>query len=46
MPVVLTSGCSMLLSQPMNKVSHRRGIRLVNRKLKLSHNCIRAVMAL
>ena len=31
-----TSGCSILLSQPMNWVARRRGMRLVSRKLRSS----------
>ena len=36
-----TSGCSILLNQPMNRVSARRGTRFVNRKFRPSWSVTR-----
>ena len=38
-----TSGCSMRLNRPTNRVSARRGTRLVNRKLSPSWSVSRAI---
>ncbi len=43
MQAAQTSGCSMRLSQPMNSVSQRRGMRLVSRKLISSCCAIRSI---